>query len=396
MKMLNEEKKCPLCDSYELRQFVARSNIPAGQNIICTSYQGAISTRLANLDIVLCQNCGFIFNKSFDPLMLDYGDGYDNNQTCSPFFMEYIDQLVRYLIYCRSVKNCRIVEVGCGKGFFLKKLVEDPQYGNIGIGFDPSYEGPQEDFDGRLTFIKSYFGPEHAGIAADVVICRHVIEHVPDPIPFLTAISQVLIDSPSSKLFVETPCVEWILRQKNLFDFCYEHCSYFSQDSLAFALEAAGLQVETASQIFQGQYLWLEASLDPAKPPRRRPAIILNELATGFQAAENSLTAFWQKKIGYLTQKGKVAVWGAGGKGVTFVNLVDPGGQYINCLIDMNPNKQGNYVPGTGHLIISPQDINKHQIKYAILMNPNYKEEIINICQSNKTDIKLIDVMHLD
>jgi hypothetical protein len=98
-------------------------------------------------------------------------------------------------------------------------------------------------------------------------------------------------------------------------------------------------------------------------------------LAHNFATSEHELLKKWEIKIKKLATKGKVALWGAGAKGVTFANLIDPMGQWIDCIIDLNPNKQGKYIPGTGHPIVSYQAIAERGIKTAILMNPNYYQE---------------------
>ena len=71
---------------------------------------------------------------------------------------------------------------------------------------------------------------------------------------------------------------------------------------------------------------------------------------------------------------------GAGAKGATFVNLVDPKREYISYLVDINPEKQERYVAKTGHSIISPKHI--YDIKgkkiYILIMNDNYYKEIQN------------------
>jgi len=43
--------------------------------------------------------------------------------------------------------------------------------------------------------------------------------------------------------------------------FFYEHCSYFSSDSLIAAFEISGFHIERVQHAFGGQYLWLEASV---------------------------------------------------------------------------------------------------------------------------------------
>ena len=71
----------------------------------------------------------------------------------------------------------------------------------------------------------------------------------------------------------------------------------------------------------------------------------------------------------------RVALWGAGSKGVTFLNSV-PGASRIDTVIDINVRKQGKFVPGTGQRVSSPEIIAAERLDQIIIMNPNYVEEI--------------------
>jgi hypothetical protein len=77
--------------------------------------------------------------------------------------------------------------------------------------------------------------------------------------------------------------------------------------------------------------------------------------------------------------KNDCPIWGDGAKGVTFANHVDSESSLINCIIDMNPKKQGKYVLGTGHRILSYKEIRDNKIKNIVLMNPNYRQEILKL-----------------
>src|SRR5207248_5296820 len=129
---------------------------------------------------------------AFDAALLRYGAQYDNTQLSSAVFKAYVQGLVRHLIDERQVRGAQIVEVGCGKGGFIRALVADPAANNTGIGFDPSYVGPELDADGRLRFERRYYDATCTDVPADVVVCRHVIEHVPEPVRLLRAIASAL------------------------------------------------------------------------------------------------------------------------------------------------------------------------------------------------------------
>jgi hypothetical protein len=190
-------------------------------------------------------------------------------------------------------------------------------------------------------------------------------------------------------VFFETPAVEWIFRGEVFWDFFYEHCSLFSAASLAFACRAGGLVTESVKHVFRGQYLWLEASLSGT--PKVPHGEGLLDLAATFAERENKIVAQWKLRLEKGAALGRVAVWGAGAKGATFVNLLDPEKQLVDCVVDLNPNKQGKFIPGTGHPIVSDRAIGDLGIASVILMNPNYRDEVSSILRDTHLPIELIE-----
>lgn len=383
--------RCPICAADSLSEFLRRDQVPIRQNFLMPDQASAVAIARGTLALTVCEACGFVFNRAFDPTLRIYGEGYENTQACSPSFNEHLDRLVDLLVNQRNVRDCVAAEVGCGNGVFLRKLVGYPAGGIRGYGFDPSYVGPAVEFNGRLQFIKRYYDEDCAEIKADVVICRHVIEHVPRPLELLHRIKRALVHSSSPRIFFETPCVEWILRNQVIWDFFYEHCSYFTAESLTAAFEIAGFQVRSVDHVFGGQYLWLEAVPSSTFRSAGERDGDLATLAAEFARAEAELSEAWRRRIESLAKSGKVALWGAGAKGVTFANLADPGQQYIDCIADLNPLKQGRFVPGTGHPIVAPADLPKREVRNAILMNPLYRDENLTIIKKLKADVNLIE-----
>ncbi|WP_254023246.1 hypothetical protein [Mesorhizobium ventifaucium] len=60
----------------------------------------------------------------------------------------------------------------------------------------------------------------------------------------------------------------------------------------------------------------------------------------------------------YLATRNReqTVVWGAGSKGITFVNVV-PEGARISALVDDNPHKQGRFAPGTGTPVVGRESL---------------------------------------
>lgn len=364
--------------------------MPVGQNVLMPDFRSALGVTRGRLHLRVCRGCGFVFNGAFESEKVAYGGSYDNNQNCSPAFAEHVEGLVRHLVENSGVRGSRVVEVGCGDGSFLRRLVA-ADAGNTGVGFDLSYRGPAEDLGGRARFVREQFGPDSGAGAADVVVCRHVIEHVPDPVELLRSVGRAV---PGARAFFETPDVEWIMRRRSVWDFFYEHCSYFSAGSLAAAFEAAGFRVAEVRRVFRGQYLWVEAEAVPEAGglPPGRSAGSLPAQAEEFGAADRLLVGRWRSQVERLAAAGGVALWGAGAKGVTFANLVDPDRRLISCLVDIYPVKQGKYVPGTGHLIVAPAQLAGRKARAVLLMNPNYYGEVAAALSASSIEAELIDL----
>ena len=227
---------------------------------------------------------------------------------------------------------------------------------------------------------------------ADVVISRHVIEHIADPLAFLSAIRAAIGSRTGTKLFLETPCVRWILEHEVSWDLFYEHCSLFTRESLGRVLTDAGFGVTSIEHAFGGQYLWAEATAaggDLAGLPQETPSGI-SLRASGSTTRER--VERWRALVAELRARGSVAVWGAGAKGVTFCNLADPGATALTGVVDVNPAKQGKFLTGTGHRIITPEQAAR-ECDSVLVLNPNYLNEIAASLDELGAATLVVDVM---
>ena len=181
-------------------------------------------------------------------------------------------------------------------------------------------------------------------------------------------------------MFFEVPNVLFILRDLSIWDIIYEHCSYFSVGSLAYIFAQCGFDVYHLDKTYQGQYLTVEAlpGKDGAQSSIDRwngikhMASYVTHFADNYQ---NKLKE-WQQKLNRIERAGWRAVaWGAGAKGVSFLNMLKTKDQ-IEYIVDINPYKQGKYIAGTGQQIVPPEFLRDYQPDVVIVMNPIYKTEI--------------------
>lgn len=77
-----------------------------------------------------------------------------------------------------------------------------------------------------------------------------------------------------------------------------------------------------------------------------------------------------------LVSHGSLVIWGAGAKGETFLRKIDPDAEYISAVVDINPKKQGKYMPKTAHFIVSPKALRTLPVSGIIVMNENYLNKI--------------------
>lgn len=383
--------RCPICELPSAGPFLTRHNVSVHQNLVVDTADAARALRAGTLCLHACENCGFVFNASFDPSLLQYGRAYDNSQTCSEAFRRHVESRVDHLVLHRGARNADIVEVGCGKGDFLVGLAQRDAL-NRGVGFDPSYAGPDTAVGGRVRFERRFYDDTCGSLDPDVVVCRHVIEHVQRPVDLLRTIRGILSRT-GAQVFFETPCVEWILENEVVWDFFYEHCSYFSAGSLGHAFERAGFAVDSVSHVFGGQYLWAEGHAAARAPSATVGTSPVPALAKRYAAREAVIVHELRERVAEFASAGPVALWGAAAKGTTLANLVDPDATLLTCLIDINPNKRGKFLAGSAHRIVGPGDIASLGIRTALVMNPNYIEENARIVRDHGLALELVDAM---
>ena len=187
--------------------------------------------------------------------------------------------------------------------------------------------------------------------------------------------------------------MDWILENGVGWDFFYEHCSLFTTESLRFAFENSGFRVRGVERIFGGQYLLIEASPAEGANPIAPNAGSTPFLAQRFAQNASKQRASWQQTLDSRREFGAVAIWGAGAKGVTLLNMLDSNALHISAVVDINPQKQNRHIPGTGHLCIGPAEISKFGIQSILVTNPNYLTEIRSILKATAPTCQIINLM---
>jgi hypothetical protein len=384
--------RCPACLSSGMYEFLTVEMVPIYANFLWDSKVEAISCPRADIRLGFCHACGMIFNLAFDPAALAYTGAYENSLHFSPTFQDYAEQLADRLIRRYGIRGKDVVAIGEGDGWFLELLCR--MGANHGVAFDPNRQPKVEPAWANVEFVRDYYGERYSSKKVDLMLCRHVLEHLANPYDFLKMLRRTL--DARTVLYVEVPNSLLIFREQRVWDLIYEHCSYFTPASLIGLFQATGFRVLDMSIAYENQFLGVEAMpgtsehrLENVGPAEVRE---LETLVHGFAEGLRGLVQRWNERLADWTGQGrKIVVWGAGTKGITFLNLV-PGAQHIDHVVDINPRKQGHYIAGTGQQIIDPAELAQIQPDVILEMNPAYEDEIRGMLEEHGVGADVVAV----
>ncbi len=321
------------------------SDFPIFQNRMYETASEAVSCPKGNIQIVQNRNTGLVYNRAFDSGKMIYDSNYQNEQGVSDLFRQHLVDVAA--IIERVIGKKTIAEIGCGKGSFLELL---SARGCDVVGFDPTYEGK----DPRVK--REYFTSTY-GTVFDGFIMRHVLEHVSDPITMLQKVRDA--NGGQGKIYIEVPCLDWIIQHNAWFDLFYEHVNYFRLSDFSRMFGT----VYESGRIFGGQYLYVVAELSSLRMPM------------ALESDHLTSESFVRFEFNFATPSGfDLAIWGRASKGVIFALLASRRGKNFETVVDLNPAKQGKYMAATGLRITSPSEALTKLKPAAMIyvMNSNY------------------------
>lgn len=336
-------------------EFFRAENLPVLQNRVFDTEEEALASPTGDVVLVQDQSTGLIFNSSFDQKKIEYNKSYQNEQACSEVFIAHLNDVTE--IINRNFSGKSLIEVGCGKGYFLEHL-KHLSYDISGI--DPAYEGDNQ------SIIKAYF-EKSLGIFSDGIVLRHVLEHMPDPVSFLTNIYTA--NRNSGAIYIEVPNFDWIISHNAWFDIFYEHVNYFRLSDFH---RMFGNVLESGA-LFGGQYLYVVADLSSLRVPCYDETCRLNFPPNFLKNIE---------KLALLSKRNRRnVIWGGASKGVVFSLYMKRAGVSIDIVVDINPAKQGKFLACTGLEVLSPHQAMQlmQQNDSIFVMNSNYFDEIISL-----------------
>jgi SAM-dependent methyltransferase len=317
----------------------------------------------------MCGKCGFV---QVDPLLEDfYYDDYMMLATHSPQVQDYQERQSRQFVEKFNLMGKLVKEIGCGDGSYLDHL---KAAGCLPSGVEPSARSREialarghEVECGYVTATRQLDAGPYDGF-----VTRQVLEHVPDIHGFLTGIRLNL--KPGAVGLVEVPSLEKALADRRYYDFFPDHVNYFSLRSLRLALEINGFEVLEMRHDMFDEYI-IAIVRNYVHPQ-------FSELVHTVDTLSAELRSFIER---YHARGQRVAIWGAGGKGLSV--LAAAGISAIDLLVDGDPNKQGLITPVSHLKVEAPSALLSAGVSAVIITAMAYKTEI---------ERTLIDDLHFE
>ncbi len=150
--------------------------------------------------VVRCRNCGLIYTNP-RPTRKEISRYYPSRYSAFSFSQGGVVGLLRRALLEREVRKVRslmgevgrVLEVGCGTGEYLVALQQVKGWSVMGL--EPSPYAAQIAKERGLEMVTGTL--EEAGLsdeAFDLVILRHVLEHLPSPSHTLGEVRRLLVD----------------------------------------------------------------------------------------------------------------------------------------------------------------------------------------------------------
>lgn len=377
---MSKINRCILCQSSSPKRIFYQGRVSVCVNAPITRKDFA-TEETAPLDIVMCHSCSHIFNRCADERIIQrmYKKNYSSGIPVSQDSINNLHLIAQDAVDIRRFRGQLVVEIGASDFAFSKIMLRN------GIRKLIAFE-PSDIFitkEPRIIHLKEYFSTEKFPDAyrgkVGLFIIRHVLEHVNFPSKMLQDITDLMPIGAS--LYIEVPNVDNILSQKRVYDFFYEHVSYFSPALLKNILKRYGFQIIRQVSLKEGQHFGLLCKKVVRYVPGIASVKIYQPITTSRarrlkQLISHRLTI--KKALARIVKPHKrIAIYGAGNHGIAVSLLMKPDLDKVEYIFDLNPLKAGFYSP-LSHLLIKPPFLGMDSEIEAIIIAASLHEQEIH------------------
>jgi SAM-dependent methyltransferase len=283
-----------------------------------------------------------------------------------------------------------VVELASNDGYLLQYFHER-QIPVLGI--EPAANVAKLALQKGIPTLVEFFGERTASTlvpdsAADLLLGNNVLAHVPDLNDFVAGMKVLL--KPGGTITMEFPHLLRLMEESQWDTIYHEHFSYFSWLTVREIFAAHSLRLFDVEELpTHGGSLRIYGAHEQDERPESGRAVALaeRERAAGFERLE-TYTSFGAQVardkleivsfLSNLRQEGlRIAGYGAPAKGNTMLNYCGIGPELVEFTCDLNPHKQGHFLPGTHIPILAPETILEQRPDIVLILPWNLREEIV-------------------
>lgn len=347
---------CTVCDSDSVMNLLDIGPVPRSCARLFNSYEEAKHSGLCTLEIVLCNTCGHIWNNAYsESIVTKYDADYHSSVTTAPKARQAQQTLATAVDNLVDLLDKTVLEIGCGDGYFLKGLKD---LGAHAIGYEPSSTYNLARSKAGINVVNDFF-PFDSNIEldqkVDVVIMRHVLEHLASPRDALVSLGESRFAGESPEfLLIEVPNSSQLVSEDLYFDFYNDHVQYFSRRSLERVLTNSGwipIDIIDSDNEFivilsQHSSYYIpnnKNSLEKISDPLGNLTVAeASRFRDNFNRWKDSLVDIVEE----LGDMGKqIVVWGAGARGISMLSNINFSEDIFSYVVDVDPGKHGKFLP---------------------------------------------------
>ncbi|MGN6658379.1 MAG: methyltransferase domain-containing protein [Achromobacter mucicolens] len=344
------------------------------------------------LRILVCESCWLVQTEDHAGREALFTDDYAYFSSFSSSWLVHSRRYVDAMIGRFGLgKDSMVAEIAANDGYLLQ-YVKDA--GIACYGVEPTASTAQAARDRGIDIVQRFFGVElgdeltESGRAADLIAANNVLAHVPDINDFVSGFAALL--KPQGVATFEFPHLLRMV-QEGQFDTVYhEHYSYLSLTAVSRIFTANGLSVFDVEHLSThgGSLRVFAQRLDTGKhetsaevartlDEEQRAGVATPDFYACFQQqaerVKNDLLAFLVE----LRRGGKrIAAYGAAAKGNTLLNFAGVRPDLLPYVVDLNPAKQGKYLPGSHIPIVAEARLREDRPEYILILPWNLKTEV--------------------
>ena len=290
-------------------------------------------------------------------------------------------------------QNTNVIEIASNDGYLLQHFKDN----NIpSLGIEPATNVAKIAEKRGIKTVNKFFGINTAndlkesGNQADILLAINVLPHVPDLHDFLKGIKVILKSDGILIIQFSTYMIPFL--QTTEFDSIYhEHFSYFSLLSIQKILSTFGLEIFDVKELSihggslrvyvknpnNSKHMISQRVSELIKKENDCGLSIISEYGKFSKRVNDVKLKICDFFISAKQDGKKVVCYGAPAKGNTMLNFCGIGRDLVEYTVDINPHKQGLYLPGTHIPIKQPEIIRETKPDYVIILPWNFKEEIM-------------------